>query len=207
MQIQKIVIVWSPTLKHLLSTCLLVPLFALLSLSMNQQAFAHGADDHEHAEPAAPLIALAPRAIAQTEELELVIVLQGRHLVIYADRFTTNEAVLDAQIEIESGTALKAMAKQISPGVYSVDLPQGVFEKDGKYPLSITVQAGDLGDVMNASLEIGAVAEAHDHDVGNGKTWKMLALIISALVIVTLAFVFIRRRQNQQKRIQSGAWK
>ena len=125
----------------------------VFGLLMPPLVTAHGTDDHEHT-VTAPIAAVALRASAQTEDFELVAVLQGRHLLIYLDRFADNAAVSDAKIELESGSIFKAQAKQTSPGIYMVDLTAGVLEKAGKYPLAISVQTGDLGDVMTAILEI-----------------------------------------------------
>ncbi len=170
----------------------------LLSLHMAGTASAHGNDDHEHAAPAAPTTQVAPRASAQTEDFELVAVLQGRSLIIYLDRFADNSLVADAQIEVESGSLLKAIAKQTAPGVYVIELSKGVMEKVGKYPLSISVQAGELGDVMTASLEIPDLSEeAHDHPE-EGKTWWWIALGgLLIIVLIVSSTILLKRRQRR----------
>lgn len=175
----------------------------LLSLQIAGTASAHGNDDHEHAVPAAPTTQVAPRASAQTEDFELVAVLQGRSLIIYLDRFTDNSLVADAQIEVESGSVLKAIAKQTAPGVYVIELTKGVMEKVGKYPLSISVQAGEIGDVMAASLEIPELSdEAHDHPE-EGKPWWWIAL--GGLVIIVFIVGGIILQKRRQRRSAWGA--
>jgi len=170
----------------------------LLSLQIAGTANAHGNDDHEHAAPAAPTMQVAPRASAQTEDFELVAVLQGRSLIIYLDRFADNSLVADAQIEVESGSVLKAIAKQTTPGVYVIELSKGVMEKVGKYPLSISVQAGELGDVMTASLEIPDLSEeAHDHPE-DGKSWWWIALGgLFIIVLIVSSTMLLKRRQRR----------
>lgn len=169
----------------------------LLSVQLSAPVSAHGNDDHEHAAPAATVTQVAPRASAQTEDFELVAVLQGRSLIIYLDRFADNELVAGAQIEVESGNVLKAIAKQTAPGVYVLELAKGVFEKTGKYPLSISVQAGELGDVMTASLDIPDFAEeSHAHaDEGEGRSWWLPALGAGLVLLALLAFAFTRQRR------------
>ncbi len=174
--------------------CLIV---FFLSMQIASTAIAHGNDDHEHATPAAPTTQVAPRATAQTEDFELVAVLQGRSLIIYLDRFADNSLVADAQIEVESGSSLKAIAKQTAPGVYVIELAKGVMEKVGKYPLSISVQAGEIGDVMTASLEIPDLSEqAHDHPE-TSKTGWWIALGLLLAVIFSIAILMFKRRQNR----------
>jgi hypothetical protein len=168
----------------------------LSSLIFSTSSFAHGADDHEHAAAPTNTIQMAPRAAAQTEDFELLAVLQGRHLVIYLDDFNTNQAIANAQIEISSNTngqAFKAIAKQTSPGVYVIDLNAGVFEKAGKYPLTITVQAGELGDIMTTQLDI---PEQHEDEIATSgftfKTW-MWAALASLLLIAFGIFSYQRK--------------
>jgi hypothetical protein len=174
-------------------------LFVLLNLSVSQNAYAHGADDHEHAAPAGLTNQVAPRASAQTEDFEFLMVLQGRQLIIYLDRFADNQPVIDAKLELESG-GLKAIAKQSSPGVYVLDLTKGWLEKSGKYAFSISVEAGDLGDVMTASLEIPELTESHedehDHSSGFSTWWKWLLATGVLLILATLAFAMWRRKQR-----------
>lgn len=167
----------------------------LLSVQLSAPVRAHGNDDHEHAAPAATVTQVAPRASAQTEDFELVAVLQGRSLIIYLDRFADNELVAGAQIEVESGSVLKALAKQTAPGVYVVELAKGVFDKAGKYPLSISVQAGELGDVMTASLEIPDFAEESHAHADENKLWWWLALGAVLIVLAMVAFAFKRQRR------------
>ena len=173
---------------------ILILILFLLSVPMPTPAGAHGGEDHEHAAPAT-LTQVAPRATAQTEDFELVAVLQGRSLMIYLDRFADNELVAGAQIEVESGNVLKAIAKQSAPGVYVVELAKGVLEKSGKYPLSISIQAGELGDVMTASLDIPDLAEeAHTH-ADEVPSWKWLAFGAGLVLLALLTFAFMRQRR------------
>ena len=103
---------------------------------------------------------IAPRASAQTEEFELVAVLAEEKLMLYLDRYADNAPVADAEIEVESGT-FKAVAAQIAPGVYSV--PGQAFAHPGKYPLTISVQAGEAADLLTATLDLAPPAVGVEH--------------------------------------------
>ena len=176
----------------------IISLFLLVSnVAAIQVAQAHGADDHEHATTAGLMTQVAPRASAQTEDFELLMVLQGRQLIIYLDRFADNQPVLDAQLELESA-GLKAIAKQSSPGVYVLDLPKGWLEKSGKYAFSISVEVGDLGDVMTASLEIPELNDTHQdaHASAFSTWWKWLLAATLLLIAATLAYAIWRRKQR-----------
>jgi hypothetical protein len=114
-------------------------------------AWAHEGEDH--GTPAAPpaVGAMVPRTTAQTEEFELVAMLADKRLTLYLDRFATNEPVASAQVEVESG-AFKAVATQAVPGLYT--LPGEPFAHPGKYPLVISVQAGEGVDLLTATIEV-----------------------------------------------------
>ena len=158
-------------------------------------------DGHTHAqEPPvvlAPQVSAAPRLISQTEQFELVGTLQGNVLTLYLDQFATNTPIEKAQIELESGS-WKASATEVSPAVYTV--PAQALAQPGKYPMTITVQAGDAFDLMDATLEVGAASEAtrsaaHTHFWGEWAVW----VGAGALALAALALVARRRQKYQRK--------
>lgn len=119
---------------------------------------AWGHEGHEHGSP--PKVAVpqsaSPRFEALTEELEVVGVVDAGTLTLYIDRRLTNEPVADAQVEVE-GMGIKAVGQPVGPATYRLSFPDpGV----GKHPLAITVQAGELVDLVAADLEITAQAPA-----------------------------------------------
>jgi hypothetical protein len=131
---------------------------------------------------------------SQTEQFELVGVLQGKVLTLYLDQFGTNTPVAKAQIELESG-AWKGTATEVAPAVYTVSAE--MLAQPGKYPLAITVQAGDATDLMDATLEVGPVTApnavtSHTLLRGNWTVWSGAL----ALVAAAMAVFFIRRKRS-----------
>ncbi len=65
---------------------------------------------HDHGPaPAAATAPASPRVTASSDAFELVGIVEGEVLVVYLDRFATNEPVTGATITISlNGTALKA---------------------------------------------------------------------------------------------------
>ena len=172
--------------------------FAAMIVALSALAHAGGdaSDGHSHGEAAAPAMTVdgAPRASAQTEEFELVAVLERRKLTLYLDRFATNEPVPDAQIEVES-RSLKAIATQIAPGVYS--LPGEAFASPGKYPLAISVQAGDSADLLTVTLDLPqAVAGAAP--VNSWSNWAVGGAA-GALLLAGAALAAVRRRNSKHR--------
>lgn len=119
-------------------------------------ALAHGDEDHSEPHPVAtpaPMAAQGPRAEAQTDAFELVATLAQDRLVLHIDRFDTNEPVVGAQVEVDTGS-VQAKATPSSPGVYW--MAQGTLGQAGKHPLTITIETEDTADLLSATLEVPA---------------------------------------------------
>ena len=175
--------------------------FAAALFAVHALAGGDSSAGHTHAVQAqlvlAPVGAAAPRLNSQTEQFELVGVLQGTVLTLYLDQFGTNTPVPNAQIALESG-AWKATATESSPAVYTV--AADALVPPGKYPLTITVQAGDAVDLMDATLEFGPLSDAkatHAHT----NFWSQWSVWVVAAVLGlgALALVVVRRNKRQHR--------
>jgi hypothetical protein len=171
-------------------------LLALLAAFAAVSAQAHGGEDHgaEAASPPPPQAGQAPRASAQTEEFELVAVLDRGGapppvLTLYLDRYGTNQPVADATVEVESG-AFKATARPAAPGVYTV--PGVAFAAPGRHPLTVSVQTADSADLLDATLQTEATA-AVAAAAGPGVPRWAWALPLAAL-LAAAAYAWTRRR-------------
>ena len=114
---------------------------------------------------------LAPRAEAASEHYELVAIARGGDLVIYLDRFATNESVDGASIEVETPAGPQpARAKANEP--YRLSAPWS--SKPGSYDLIFTVTKDGDADVLPATLVIppddpgGKAATASLSDIAGG---------------------------------------
>lgn len=122
------------------------------ALAAAGSALAHG--DHDKA-PAGPSIAATPRFAAESEAFELVGVLEdGSRLRLWLDRWSDNEPVRDARIELEVGTA-KLTATAVSDGVgYAATLPAPLAE--GVHPITVQVSVGADSDLLAAEIDVHA---------------------------------------------------
>ena len=113
------------------------------------------------ARPTAPAVqASVPRVAAISEEFELVGVVSGGNLVVYLDRFATNEPVAGATLELESGAVKAVGTAAPEPGTYA--LPLGALASPGKHALVFTVAVGNESDLLSGTLEIpGPPTEVH----------------------------------------------
>ncbi len=141
------------------------------------------------------------RIEANSDIFELVGTLSGGELSIFIDRFVTNEPLLQAQVEVESG-ALKAQAKfRAEIGDYKIDDPAMLqkLSTPGEHPLVITVIAGKDSDLLDAVLRVPATLVADDHHF-HWEWWALGAL--AALVLLGIAVT--RLRNKRQRRFSLG---
>ncbi len=123
----------------------------LCAMVLPVAAFAHGGEDHSHgdeaASPAAPNLSAGGgvRLELQSSDVELLgIVLDGK-LTLYVDRFSTNEPIPDATVELES-KGKKLVMKANANGIAEGDA--GWLADPGRYEVLATVQAKGLNDLL-----------------------------------------------------------
>ncbi len=121
---------------------------ALASFSGGGPLLAH--DGHDHGAPPPPVTSnLAPRAEAASEHYELVAIARGGDLVIYLDRFATNEAVDGASITVETPAGPEP-ARAMANEPYRLGAPWS--NKPGSHDLIFTVSKDGIDDVLSATL-------------------------------------------------------
>jgi hypothetical protein len=185
----------------------LVALVALGSLASHAGPGAHGPNgEHLDAPAVAASGKASPRIEAKSELFELVGTLAGGELSLLIDRFESNEPLLKAEVEVESG-GLKAKAKfHADIGDFSIDEPALLkkLSTPGEHALVITVLAGADSDLLDGVLRVTeAVSDsgqghahgaAEDHEHEHGAIWQGWALG-AAVLLLGLAGLAWRFRQ------------
>jgi hypothetical protein len=123
---------------------------------------AHGPGG-EHLDGPAPVLsagASVPRVEAKSETFELVARVEGNAVSILIDRYDTNEPVLDAAVEVESGAAKQKALFRREQGDYSITDQAFVklLSSAGSHTLVFTVNAGKDIDLLEATLQIADAA-------------------------------------------------
>lgn len=185
----------SPRPRRLLAAVAL-PLLLLLGTVVMASPGAHGPNG-EHLDAPAQTAAGggggAPRMEARSETFELVGHLRADEFSMLINRFETNEPVLDAKVEIETG-ALKAPARfHADMGDYAVD--DGAFlmalRTPGEHAIVVTVIAGADADLLDGTLKsAGATGDEHAHGV------PLTAWLLLALLALGAAIYFLNRRST-----------
>ncbi|MHB8915943.1 MAG: efflux RND transporter periplasmic adaptor subunit [Thiobacillus sp.] len=164
----------------------LVPLFA----------YAGGGDDHSHGPevsvPVAAAATSADRLELKSPDVELLGILNDDKLTLYADRYATNEPILNAKIELESkGRKLQMLATK--DGSYTAVADW--LKQPGKHEIVVSVEANGLQDLLIGTLLVPTLASE-----ARGRSWldyaKWAAGGIAVLIILLVLFKRIRRRKG-----------
>lgn len=145
---------------------------------------AHGPNGGHLDGPAAAAGGSLPRVEASTDLFELVGLLYETELSLLIDRYESNEPLLEAQVEVESG-GLKAVAKfHADHGDYAVDDERllALLRQPGEHALVFTVVKGQESDLLDGTLvhAAGSAAGPDDHGTGVSPAWWGLALLLPA---------------------------
>jgi hypothetical protein len=115
----------------------------------------------------------SPRVEAKSELFELVANLKPGELSILVDRYESNEPVLGAQLEVESGSLKAVAAFRPDKGDYVVTDAAllKALAALGEHALVFTLMAGKDSDLLDGTLLVGGTAVAagddgHSHDDG-----------------------------------------
>lgn len=173
---------------------------------------AHGPDGEHLDTPGAAVGSAAslPRLEAKSDQFELVASLSGAELSILLDRYETNEPLLNARVDVESG-ALKASAKfHADHGSYAVDEPAFVeaLKKPGAHALVFTVIAGKESDLLDGTLNVATAMTAddgHAHGPQDGHAhahgdWRRPAALIGVLSAFALGGWWWQRRSRRAQK-------
>ena len=169
---------------------------------------AHGPGG-EHLDGPAPVLssgASVPRVEAKSETFELVARIEGNAVSILVDRYDTNEPVLDAAVEVESGAAKQKAVFRREQGDYSITDPAFVKANSspGSHTLVFTVNAGNDVDLLEATLQVAEAAS------GNGmqalaRYGAVRALIGGGVLLAGAAGFFLWRRRASRTPGFTGA--
>lgn len=189
----------TPIRSHLKHSLVAAALCAL-ALGSHAAPGAHGPDgEHLDAVPGAAAAGAAalPRFEAQSELFEVVGRLQAEGLSLYLNQFQTNEPVLQAQLQIESGALQGTAAFRPEQGDYLLSdaaLLQAL-RQPGQHALVLTVIAGQQSDLLEGSLQVAAPLQGghgHEHTLLQELALP-LTLVGGGLLLVGGGIWFLRR--------------
>lgn len=172
-------------------------LSALVALIPLQIAHAHEGHDHAGATPVTTQ-PLAPRLEASSSEFALLGILEGSQIVLYLDRFATNEPIGDAKIELDSG-GYKVRATAQVDGTYRAHA--GPLAAAGQHALMISIETAEANDLLATSLQIAAVPPppVPQPQSGNSRSSVLWAFGGGAALLAAAVAALARRRRAGAK--------
>ncbi len=156
-------------------------LFTLLLALWAPVLPAHEGHDHGDATPALPAAPLTPRFEALGSGLELLGRLHDGELILWLDAWDSNEPVTGAALALEAGEWSVA-ATETEAGRYHAEA--GPLTLPGRHNLMIFVHAGDIDEVLIATLEVAPEEheDAHIHWLEWGIATGIFLLAAAALL-------------------------
>ena len=159
-----------------LTAAALCALMVIATTSTMAGPGAHGPNG-EHLDSPATMRAVSalPRVEAKSESFELVAELRPGELVIVVDRYETNEPVLGAKLEVESGSIKAVAAFRAEQGDYAVTdaAMLKALAATGEHGLVFTLVAGQDSDLLDGTLltsggGAAALAASNNHGHAHG---------------------------------------
>jgi hypothetical protein len=136
----------------------------------------------------------APRLALQNGDIELVVVAQGKQLVIYLDRFEDGSPIDNAEIEVTVGDE-KLHASPVKSGVYVINADWAATP--GKYELSFTASGEQASATLAGTLVVappkadtGDTAKDDNDEGGSSSSSNSSPLTVSLPLDVALSLGF-----------------
>lgn len=178
--------------RRLTTLCLLS-----LALAGPPPTWADAGHDHGPAPVATVGAGALPRFTAESDDFELVGVLDGQQLSLYLDHASDNRPVQGAKLELELGGVKLALTAR-GDGEFAATLAQPL--KPGVVSVSATVVAGTQSDLLAGDWEIKADAPS---DVSPGRpAWKVYGTW-AATGLLALALLWVGWRRLRATRTAS----
>lgn len=160
-------------------------------------ASAHEGHDHGEQDQTAVSASALPRGETDSDAFEIVAVVRGDHLEIHVDRFTSNEPVTGAVIEVET-PAGSVKATENADGTYR--LPAPWLAKSDRADLIFTVTAGDTTDILPMTIKTAreAAQNAPQGDAVQGDHLGQTSILsgLGGLVVGALLTALVLRRRR-----------
>lgn len=169
---------------------------------------AHGPDgEHLDAKTQGAAGGSSPRLEARSELFELVASTQGGELSILVDRFQTNEPVLGATLEVESGSLKAVAAFRADKGDYVVTDAAllKALAAPGEHALVFTLLSGKDNDLLDGTLRTGGAApdtdaHGHAHDDGHAHDHGLERAAWTGAAVAGLGLIGLFTWLRQRKR-------
>lgn len=148
--------------------------------------------DHSDTSAVANTGVASPRFDAHSDLFEVVGNLRASELSIFIDQYASNEPLLNAKVELESGGTKLTGQFRVAQGDYS--FASKPFEKPGAYPILLTITTADDVDILAGNLLVPDAKAGHSlaKDSTAWKNWAVIGILVVAVGLAVTLFVHRR---------------
>ena len=158
-------------------------------------------EGHDHGDAPKTLTTAAPRGEARAGDFEIVAVLRNGEIVVYLDRFETNQPVANADIEaLTPKGSEKAVAKE--DGTYR--LPAKWAAGRDHYDLIFTVTLGEASEVLPVTITAAKVQQESSSPT-RVSIWLTVLIALIAAILAFAGGVFAVRRYPRVFKMKTAA--
>jgi hypothetical protein len=158
----------------------------LIALSLTIASAAYAGPGHGEEKPTTAQTQSLPRFYAESDLYEAVGVINGKEITLYLDRYSSNELVKGAKVEIELEGS-KISSEPHGDGEYLFRLKNKI--KDQPTAITITIN-DDVTDILAATIDLSSFE--HSSLI----TWKSaIKILLYFSLLMAIAYFSYRKKE------------
>ena len=158
----------------------------LIALSLTIASAAHAGPGHGEEKPTTAQTQSLPRFYAESDLYEAVGVINGKEITLYLDRYSSNELVKGAKVEIELEGS-KISSEPHGDGEYLFRLKNKI--KDQPTAITITIN-DDVTDILVATIDLSSFERS------SLITWKSaIKILLYFSLLMAIAYLSYRKKE------------
>ena len=159
----------------------------LIALSLTIASAAHAGPGHGEEKPTTTQAQASPRFYAESDLYEAVGVINGKEITLYLDRYSSNELVKGAKVEIELEGS-KISSEPHGDGEYLFRLKNKI--KDQPTAITITINDDDVTDILAATIDLSSFERS------SLITWKSaIKILLYFSLLMAIAYLSYRKKE------------
>jgi len=159
----------------------------LIALSLTIASAAHAGPGHGEEKPTTAQTQTLPRFYAESDLYEAVGVINGKEITLYLDRYSSNELVKGAKVEIELEGS-KISSESHGDGEYLFRLKNKI--KDQPTAITITINDDDVTDILAATIDLSSFERS------SLITWKSaIKILLYFSLLMAIAYFSYRKKE------------
>ena len=158
----------------------------LIALSLTIASAAYAGPGHGEENPTTAQTQSLPRFYAESDLYEAVGVINGKEITLYLDRYSSNELVKGAKVEIELEGS-KISSEPHGDGEYLFRLKNKI--KDQPTAITITIN-DDVTDILAATIDLSSFERS------SLITWKSaIKILLYFSLLMAIAYLSYRKKE------------